>query len=71
MRQLKRKFPARIKGCRSNYGDVVIYTVNSGNYGAGPGAVQDRKTVINTKEGLEAFASDVLKFNLAELSIVW
>ena len=75
LRQLKKKFPATVKGCRAqNGGDVVVFVVPSSS-ASSPNVPttsrNDRKIVINSREDLEAFASDVLFTSIENLDIAW
>ena len=76
LRLLRRKFPSTVKGCRAQIGgDVVVFVVptplpsTSSNQNAARN--HDRKIIINTKQDLEAFTTNVLSTSLDDLEMRW
>lgn len=76
LRQLKRKFPAILQGCRAQNGDVVAFLAHldpsSSSSQESTGIHQGtRKRIINSRDQLIKFASEVLKTNLDDLNVNW
>ena len=96
LRQLKKKFPAILKGCRALNGDVVAFVAQArtdpvssatqeteeGNgtqeteertrgEGSDQGNRRNRKMVLNSREDLIKFVSDVLQTTTDEFDIKW
>ena len=75
LRLLKKKFPATVKGCRAQIGgDVVVFVVPaqlSSSSNQNFARNHDRKIIINTKQDLEAFTTNVLATSLDTLEIRW
>ena len=96
LRQLKKKFPAMLKGCRALNGDVVAFVAQprpdpvssatleteEGNgtqepeerntsEGSDEGNRRNHKLVVNSREDLVKFASNVLQTTIDEFDISW
>ena len=77
IRQLKNKFPDKIKGCRSYNGEPRASIVNEGeNVRRTRNSTMSTRPktsqiVITTKEELDNFVRDHLKTSLVDLSMQW
>ena len=77
IRQLKNKFPDKIKGCRSYNGEPRASIVNEGENvrrtrnSTMSTRPETSQIVITTKEELDNFVRDHLKTSLVDLSMQW
>ena len=74
LRQLKKKFPAKVKGCRSYDGKPRVFIAAEGPQTRSRNSTEaspQQSFFITTKLELETFIHDHLKTTLSELTLNW
>jgi len=74
LRQLKTKFPAKVKGCRSYDGKLSVFIATEGPQTRSRNSTEaspQQSFFIMTKLGLESLIHDHIKTRLSELTLNW
>ena len=70
LRQLWKKFPNKITSCRSDYGNIVVFTPSSSPSSSST-ALSSRRIMINSREAFEDFVANILQTSSENIGIKW